>query len=113
MHMSLKSGNRLTLRSALSWIRSAFPINQATRIAVEIYPELWENSRRKLGKKAAVDADFRDYVQVRSAQLAQMRVDELVRTQPRLSGAAANKLILNASGLATKMILAKVKESAN
>jgi hypothetical protein len=113
MQMSLKSANRLTLRSALSWIRSTFPISHATRIAVEIYPELWESSRRKLNRKSTVDAGFREYVEIRSAQLAQLRVDELVRSQSRLSGSAATKLILSASRLATKMILAKAKASEN
>lgn len=111
MELSSKSANRLTLRSALSWIRSNFPLSAASRIALQIYPELWDSARRKLGKKSAIDASFRDYVQVRSAQLAQLRVDEMVRTHTRLSGARANQLILKASRQATKMILAKVRET--
>ena len=107
-----RSANRLTLRSTFAWIRSAFPMSEARRIAVGIRPEAWESVRRKLDKRAAASDEFRDYVQIRCAQLVQVRVDELVRSRPSLSGAAANKLILKATRLATEMVLAKVKETS-
>lgn len=113
MAISSRSSDWWTLRSAVAWLRSTFPISNATRIAVQIYPELWESARRKLSKSSAVDASFRDYVQVRSAQLAQVQVDELIRAQSRLSGAAANQLLLKASRIATAMILSRVKKEAN
>lgn len=113
MELGLKFGNSFTLRSAWTLARSTLPVSTSTRMALQISPELWENARRKLRKKAHVDKSFREYVGVRAAQLAQLKVDELVRSQSRIAGAVANKLILKASQTATKMILAKVIESDN
>ena len=113
MDFGLKLGNQLSLRSAITWLRSNLPVTEASRIAVQISPELWENTRRKLGKNSAGKNGLRDYVQTRAAQLAQLKVDEMVRSKSSLSGRAANKLILKAANAATKITLEKAAHFLN
>ena len=113
MELGLKLGNQFSVRSAITWLRSNLPVTAASRIAVQISPELWESTRRKLGKNSAGKNGLRHYVQARAAQLAQLKVDEMVRSKSSLSGRAANKLILKAANAAAKMALEKAAHVLN
>jgi hypothetical protein len=113
VELGLKFANQLSVRSAMTWLRSTLPVTAASRIAVQISPELWESTRRKLGKNSAGKNALRDYVQTRAAQLAQLKVDEMVRSKSSLSGRSANKLILKAANAATKMTLEKAAHYLN
>ncbi len=90
--------------SFAAWFRTRRVKRQAKRIAAEIFPELWENSCRKLNLASGSTAALSSYAHVRAAQLSQVRVDELVRTT-EISAETANVLIVSAAEAATRMVI--------
>lgn len=90
--------------SFAAWFRTRRLKRHAKRIAAEIFPELWENSRRKLNTSSSSTAELTAYAQVRAGQLSQLRVDELVRKN-EVSAETANVLIVSAAEAATRMII--------
>ena len=70
-------------------------------------------TRRKLAKNYTGKAQLRDYVQTRAAHLAQLKVDEMVRSKSSLSGRAANRLIMKAANAATRITLEKASHVLN
>ena len=76
----------------------------AHRIAVLIAPKLWEDARRRLAN--VQKGEFKDYAQARAAQLAQPYVDEVMRSEPTLTGVFGSSLLLMATEAAVQGALA-------
>jgi hypothetical protein len=76
-------------------------------LAGGIYPELLAR-RRKFAHPRHRDPEFSAYLQLRAAQLAHLRFDDLVREDCRLKGEEANRLLVRAAEIAA----AKVRRDA-
>ena len=79
---------------------------ESVRIARTIYPELWENVRRKIADTSG--PELTAYAKVRAAQLAQERVDVVMQANPALPGAFATRLLLKSTDRAVKLVLETV-----
>lgn len=73
-------------------------------IARKVYPELWEDVRRKIASSSGTELTA--YAEVRAAQLSQEQVDALIRADPALSGAFATQVLLKATSRATDLVMA-------
>jgi len=80
----------------------------ASRIAEAVFPELWENVRKKLADKGV--ADLVAYARLRAAQIVQPHVERIVLADPSLAGADANRLILKSAAIATESALGAVQK---
>jgi hypothetical protein len=76
----------------------------ARRIAELIAPKLWEDVRRRLANFQK--GEIKDYAEVRAAQLAQPYVDEVMRTEPTLTGVFGSMLLLTTTEAAVQRALA-------
>jgi len=76
----------------------------ARRIAAVIALKLWDDVRRRLAYVQV--AEFKDYAEVRAAQLAQPYVDEVMRSEPTLRGVLGSLLLLTATETAVQGALA-------
>ncbi|WP_145434489.1 hypothetical protein [Lacipirellula limnantheis] len=89
-------------------------------MATEIYPALWEHALKnpalwehalkKFAANSRVTSEMRDDFKARAAHLAQPRVDELVRADQTVNGAAANRLIVDAATIAAHMVLRSIRQ---
>ncbi len=87
--------------------RSARRVKQVAKtIAGEVQPDLWESVRRKISGGVKHQTELHDYAHVRATQLTHQRVDAMIRSDPTMSGAFANQVILKASELAVRDVLA-------
>ena len=95
----------------MNWYYSRRLDRLSQRIATDIFPELWENSRRKITPGTKADSGLAAYAEARAAHLAQARVEAIVRIDCQMSAEVANKLIVKTSQAASRMVLSAATEA--
>ncbi len=97
--------SRQAISSAIQRWQLRRRVNRAAKkIAREIYPELWENVRRKLTPKIN-HAEVASYARVRAAQLSQERVDLLMQANLEFSGDLASRVVVRSAEIATGLVV--------
>ena len=104
----MPNGN-LFVHSYRHWQERRRLRSEARRIAAITAPKLWEDVRRRLATDR--DAELRVYAEVRAAQLAQPQIDELLKSDPALTGVFGSSLVLVIIEQAIKQALATLAKA--
>lgn len=81
---------------------------RAHRLKSAIYPELRESTRRKFAGGRDQQAKLTQYAQLRAAQLAHLRIDDLMRRGTHFDALEANRLLVRAAELAAAKVVRDV-----
>ena len=98
-------------RPIMTWYQSRRLDRLSQRIATDIFPELWENSRRKITPGTKAVSGLAAYAETRAAQLAQARVEAIVRVDAQMSAEVANRLIVKTAEAASRMVLSAAADA--